>query len=950
MNANIHRHTPTLAAHDGRGLAVRQVAYLRAVEPDHPAARISTAQNDAAGRLVAQRDPRFSATATRPNQTALYSLSGAALLTDSVDAGWRLSLTGDTGQVLEQWDGRGSHWQNEYDELRRPIAHHEYAPGVDLRTVERLTYADNSAEFAERNQCGSLIRHDDSAGTVFFRQIALNGGLVCQTRRFLPDQAGLSANWPANEVDRDLLLQPGEGYTSESWYGPTGEVLGQIDASGHLRQFNFDRAGQLQRIDLTLKGQALQSLLSAANYNAAGQLLTQIASNNVTSVASYQPENGRLECLTATTSTRRRLQQMSYEYDPVGNILRLMDHTQADSYFDNQRVAAENTYTYDSLYQLTCAKGRETAGAGQTPGLPELNIPSPIDPARLLNYTEHYDYDPGGNRTLLRHESDKNPFSRQLYVDPQSNRALPWNEGEDVPDFSRHFDANGNLQYLASGAQPMTWDPRNQLQSVIKVQRSTGINDGEWYRYSAAGERVAKFSTRQARTVTHQEVVHYLPGLEVRTADEREELQVVHVQLARGSVRCLHWVKGQPNDIDNDQVRYSIDDHLGSSCLELDQLAAVISHEGYYPYGGTAWWAARSKVDADYKTIRYSGKERDACGLYYYGARYYAGWLGRWINPDPAGNIDGLNLYRMTGNNPISYIDLFGNVRTAINKDIHLIWVGEDANKLKPLTDNINNTATQADGYKVHLYLDSAKEDNFSNIVEELKIHDFIPLRGSELFNDFQNSQTATIYNDFRSGSPLNLAHAVDVLRIFIVEKKGGIYSDVDDYYFHEDTDMHLRLGDRSIGAEPDELRTLPPAFLLHEDKPTTLHPFINNSSFAAHPGNRVLKEIPKEMVVQYNKIFDLKKYNDDNDYIGAGILREEALDRINIMFPMVGPGVLTDVYKRNDDEVGPAISNLLANFNGETIDQNTLEKIDKKWALGRFITSGNLASWRRPL
>lgn len=643
-------------------MAVRQVAYLRAVVSDNPAARISTQQHDAAGRLVAQRDPRFSSTAARPNQTAFYSLSGAALLTDSVDAGWRLSLTGAAGQVLEHWDGRGSHWQNEYDELRRPIALHEYAQGVDLRTIERLTYADNSAEFAERNQCGSLIRHDDSAGTLWLKQIALNGGLIRQTRCFLPDQANLSANWPVTEADRDPLLQPGAGYSSEYRYGPSGEVLEHIDAGGHLRQFNYDRTGQLQCIDLRLKGQALQPLLRAADYDAAGQLLTQIAGNNVTSVASYQPANGRLERLTATTSTHQRLQEMSYEYDPVGNILRLVEHTQADSYFDNQRVAAENTYTYDSLYQLTSAKGRETADAGQKPGLPELIIPSPIDPGRLLNYSEHYEYDAGGNRTLLRHESDKNPFSRLMYVDPQSNRALPWKEGEDVPDFSRHFDANGNLQYLASGAQPMSWDARNQLQGITTVYRSTGLNDGEWYRYNAAGERAVKFSTRQARTVTHQEVVHYLPGLEVRTTGGDEELQVIDVQLSRGSVRCLHWVNGPPDDIDNDQVRYSIDDHLGSSCLELDQLAAVISHEGYYPYGGTAWWAARSKVDADYKTIRYSGKERDASGLYYYGARYCAGWLGRWINPDPIGSINGLNLYRFCGNNPICRIDPDGRM------------------------------------------------------------------------------------------------------------------------------------------------------------------------------------------------------------------------------------------------------------------------------------------------
>ncbi|EGH49324.1 insecticidal toxin protein, partial [Pseudomonas syringae pv. pisi str. 1704B] len=51
----------------------------------------------------------------------------------------------------------------------------------------------------------------------------------------------------------------------------------------------------------------------------------------------------------------------------------------------------------------------------------------------------------------------------------------------------------------------------------------------------------------------------------------------------------------------------------------------------------TAWWAARSAVEAKYKTVRYSGKERDTSGLYYYGLRYYAPWLQRWINPDPAG-------------------------------------------------------------------------------------------------------------------------------------------------------------------------------------------------------------------------------------------------------------------------------------------------------------------------
>ncbi|MFB9160268.1 RHS repeat-associated core domain-containing protein, partial [Chromobacterium violaceum] len=50
----------------------------------------------------------------------------------------------------------------------------------------------------------------------------------------------------------------------------------------------------------------------------------------------------------------------------------------------------------------------------------------------------------------------------------------------------------------------------------------------------------------------------------------------------------------------------------------------------------------------------------DETGLYDYGYRYYAPWLGRWLNPDPAGTVDGLNLYRMVKGNPIFFCDKDG--------------------------------------------------------------------------------------------------------------------------------------------------------------------------------------------------------------------------------------------------------------------------------------------------
>lgn len=86
----------------------------------------------------------------------------------------------------------------------------------------------------------------------------------------------------------------------------------------------------------------------------------------------------------------------------------------------------------------------------------------------------------------------------------------------------------------------------------------------------------------------------------------------------------LHWEAGKPSALANDQVRYRLDNHLGSASLEVDAQARLLSREEYYPFGGTACRAGRNAVEAKYKIIRYSGKERDASGLYYYGSRYYA--------------------------------------------------------------------------------------------------------------------------------------------------------------------------------------------------------------------------------------------------------------------------------------------------------------------------------------
>ncbi|MGT3828646.1 RHS repeat-associated core domain-containing protein, partial [Enterobacter kobei] len=46
----------------------------------------------------------------------------------------------------------------------------------------------------------------------------------------------------------------------------------------------------------------------------------------------------------------------------------------------------------------------------------------------------------------------------------------------------------------------------------------------------------------------------------------------------------------------------------------------------------------------------------------------YQPWAGRWLSADPAGTVDGLNLFRMCRNNPVTFNDLTGTI-TNFNYD-----------------------------------------------------------------------------------------------------------------------------------------------------------------------------------------------------------------------------------------------------------------------------------------
>ncbi|MQQ36201.1 toxin, partial [Pseudomonas sp. SZ57] len=482
VNSAVHSHTPELLVSEVRGLVVRKVLLHRTEAAEAAAMRVTRQRFDPAGRMFATTDPRLA----NANRCTVYSLGGNALATESVDAGWRVALFGEAGQVLHGWDGRGTERQLEYDlllRLRNIIEQN--------RCAERFAYG--QADAAGHNQCNQLVRHDDTAGSRLLQDYSLHGSVLSETRHFM--LAAEAADWPSTESDRNELLEPA-GLQTCRVFNAQGEVLTQTDASGNSQLSTYNLAGQLHSTDLILNDSMhALTLVSAIRYNAFNQVEQETAGNGVVSLYTYDQQDGRLTGLSAIFADGTLLQKLNYSYDPVGNILLVNDASQPDRYCNNQLIEPISHYRYDTLYQLIEATGREVRnGASHGPALPGLQPLPTLDPCQVSNYRQNYSYDAAGNLLQMRHEGAHN-FTRNMHVAPDSNRSLPDDDGD--VDFATSFDANGNLLQLVRG-QVMGWNARNQLALVTLLQRKDAASDEERYVYDGQGQRCRKISTAQA--------------------------------------------------------------------------------------------------------------------------------------------------------------------------------------------------------------------------------------------------------------------------------------------------------------------------------------------------------------------------------------------------------------------------------------------------------------------
>lgn len=460
----------------------------------------------------------------------------------------------------------------------------------------------------------------------------------------------------------------------------------------------YNITNQVQRIDVQIEGNNdWKAVLVDEQFNARNQCILSTHGNGAHTKYSYDPFTFSLVNLVTTkvrgankaesnsqTSSKATLQDLHYTYDPVKNTTHIRDDAQQRVFFKDQVVDPTCSYTYDALYRLIEASGREHLGQSGSP-MPygssdsrQTKLYSPGDGNAMGRYFESYYLDAVGNMLRLQHSGSdpskpgwtrRYKYGEASQIEPNvfSNRLSSTEIGTSTEHYQYDADAglDGNLTSMPHLAA-MQWDFRDHLHSTAAQRVQSGTPETTWYTYHDDGTRARKVTNNSAKAeqpALKKSERLYLGAYEVyreyasNGQDVTLERKTLHVLNGGHRIALIDNQTLGDSDGPRQLFRYQYTNNLESSVLELDEEGQLISYEEYYPYGSTSYQAVRSQL-CDPKRYRYAGKERDPeNGLYYYGARYYASWLGRWTSCDPAGPADSLSLYVFVKSNPVKFVD-----------------------------------------------------------------------------------------------------------------------------------------------------------------------------------------------------------------------------------------------------------------------------------------------------
>ncbi|WP_303828267.1 RHS repeat-associated core domain-containing protein [Asticcacaulis taihuensis] len=214
-----------------------------------------------------------------------------------------------------------------------------------------------------------------------------------------------------------------------------------------------------------------------------------------------------------------------------------------------------------------------------------------------------------------------------------------------IAAISGGYDSKGNL--AKDGTRTMTYDIYNRLLTVT----GTGMNLK--LVYDTEG-RLAKYSSDGGTTYT----TYLYDGTSL--IGEYVGATMTHRYVhGPGTDEPLVWYQG--SGVTATEQKFLYQNYQGSVVAYTDSAGVLVEYYKYGPYG-----EPRNASNAESwggSHFKYTGQTAlgGSSGLYYYKARVYDPTFGRFLQTDPVGSKDDLDLYAYTGGDPINKTDPSGN-------------------------------------------------------------------------------------------------------------------------------------------------------------------------------------------------------------------------------------------------------------------------------------------------
>lgn len=470
--------------------------------------------------------------------------------------------------------------------------------------------------------------------------------------RFVKDANGNQIEMRYDSLGRKTFMHDPDMGEWTYTYEANGNLKTQTDAKNQTITFTYDELNRVRYKDYPTAGTHVVTYLydDPLSENPIGRLTsmadvsgttkydydkmgrTKKVTKNIDTVAyvtQYSYEEGRLHTITYPDN-----EVVGYTYDVTANLTEVRNNS------NNTRYAFYSGY--NAVGQVGNVSVGNNVTSSYTYHLPNNRLKTILTTnatgVNLLDLYYPYDgYDNVGNITRIIDNTPRpqqSPFDEFVSYAYGINGSKPHAVARNLTTGTDYtYDANGNMTF--DGTRTINYNYDNRPQSItVGGVTTTFVYDG-------SGERVKKI-TQNGTTIYVGKHYECKDGICVK-------------YIFAGNTRIAHKISG------TSKIVYFHQDHLGSTNAISDELGKKIEDIQYFPFGETRFDTGSTDVSMSYK---YTSKELDETGLYYYGARYYNPGLGRFISADiivqDYSDPQALNRYSYVLNNPLNYIDPTG--------------------------------------------------------------------------------------------------------------------------------------------------------------------------------------------------------------------------------------------------------------------------------------------------